>query len=44
MSTVLFRNATLVDGTVDEAREGFNVLVEDDRIKEISEQGHQTAG
>lgn len=37
MSTVLFRNATLVDGTVDEAREGFNLLVEDDRIKEISD-------
>ncbi len=37
MSTVLFRNATLVDGTVDEAREGFDLLVEDDRIKEISD-------
>ncbi|MEM8686666.1 MAG: amidohydrolase family protein [Pseudomonadota bacterium] len=37
MSTFLFRNATLVDGTVDEAREGFDLLVEDDRIKEISD-------
>ena len=37
MGCILFRNATLVDGTVDEAREGFDVLVEDDRIKEISD-------
>ncbi|MEO9877376.1 MAG: amidohydrolase family protein, partial [Anderseniella sp.] len=37
MGSILFRNATLVDGTVDEAREGFDVLVEDDRIKEISD-------
>ena len=37
MGTVLFKNATLVDGTVDEAREGFNLLVENDLIKEISD-------
>lgn len=37
MSTVLFRNATLVDGTADEAREGFHLLVEGDHIKEISD-------
>ena len=37
MNSILFQNATLVDGTVDEAREGFNVLVEDDGIKEISD-------
>ena len=37
MSSILFQSATLVDGTVDEAREGFDVLVEADRIKEISD-------
>ena len=31
MGSILFRNATLVDGTVDEARVGFDVLVEDAR-------------
>lgn len=37
MSGILFRNATLVDGEHDIAREGFDVLVEGDRIKEISD-------
>ena len=37
MGSILFRNATLVDGTVDEPREGFDVLVEADRIREISD-------
>ncbi|MEM7424595.1 MAG: amidohydrolase family protein [Pseudomonadota bacterium] len=37
MTAVLFSNATLVDGTVDQAREGFHLLVENDRIKEISD-------
>ncbi|MGB7183169.1 MAG: amidohydrolase family protein [Burkholderiaceae bacterium] len=36
-SALLFSNATLVDGTRDDAREGFHVLVENDRIKEISD-------
>ncbi|MFK7965080.1 MAG: amidohydrolase family protein [Burkholderiaceae bacterium] len=36
-SAVLFSNATLVDGTVAEPRPGFHLLVEDDRIKEISD-------
>jgi len=33
----VFSNATLVDGTHEEAREGFNVLVEDEHIVEISD-------
>jgi len=33
----LFRNATLVDATDIQARTGFDVLVEDDRIKEVSD-------
>lgn len=37
MSAIVFKNATLVDGTSDEAREGFDVLVENDRIVEISD-------
>lgn len=37
MTTILFKNATLVDGTSTEAREGFHVLVENDRIKEVSD-------
>ena len=36
MSLTAFRNATLVDGTSTEAREGFDVLVENDRIVEVS--------
>lgn len=43
MTSVLFRNAALVDGTSTEVREGFDLLVEDDRIKEISDQPIQTA-
>ena len=34
---IVFRNATLVDATHAEAREGFDLLVEGDRIKEISD-------
>ncbi len=37
MSAVLFSNATLVDGTLAEPRPGFHLLVENDRIKEISD-------
>ena len=37
MAQVLFRNATLVDATSTEAREGYDVLVEGDRIKEVSD-------
>ena len=37
VTAVLFSNATLVDGTLDEPRPGYHVLVEGDRIKEISD-------
>ncbi|MBN9487926.1 MAG: amidohydrolase family protein [Alphaproteobacteria bacterium] len=37
MSQVLFRNANLLDPRWDEARDGHEVLVEGDRIKEVSD-------
>ncbi len=37
MSLVLFRNGKLFDGLGAESRDGLEVLVEDDRIKEISD-------
>jgi len=37
VATTLFRNATLVDATDTQAREGFDVLVEGDQIKEVSD-------
>ena len=37
MSGVVFRNATLVDATREEPREGFAVVVEGDRIREVSD-------
>ena len=37
MSLVLFRNGKLFDGLGAETRNGLEVLVEDDRIKEVSE-------
>ena len=37
MPGVIFRNTVLVDTTAAEAREGFDVVVEGDRIREISE-------
>ena len=36
-SAVLFSNAQLVDGTTQDAREGYNVLVEGGRIREVSD-------
>ncbi len=44
MSGVLFRNATIVDATVNEAREGFDVLVEGDRIKDVSDKSITVSG
>ena len=35
--TLLFSNATLIDATSEQAREGFHVLVEAGRIKEVSD-------
>ncbi|MBS0221686.1 MAG: amidohydrolase family protein [Proteobacteria bacterium] len=37
MSQVLFKNASLLDPRWDEARGGYEVLVEGDRIKEVSD-------
>jgi len=36
-SLILFRNATIIDGTSSERREGYSVLVEDGTIKEVSD-------
>ena len=41
---VLFRSAVLVDGTRNEAREGFDVLVEGDRIREVADTPITAAG
>ncbi len=37
MSAIVFRNCRLVDATAPEPREGFDVLIEDDRIREVSD-------
>lgn len=44
MASTLFRNGLLFDGLSDAPREGVEVLVEDDRIKEVSESPVTTAG
>jgi imidazolonepropionase-like amidohydrolase len=36
-SAVLFTNAHIVDGTTEDVREGYSVLVEDDRVREVSD-------
>ena len=36
MQLIVFRNATIIDGTEANARAGFDVLIEDDRIREVS--------
>lgn len=43
MSQILFRNAGLLDGTHSEIREGFDVLVVDERIQEVSDRPLKTA-
>lgn len=37
MNTILFENATLFDGEADHLREGMSVLVEGERIREVSD-------
>ena len=37
MSLVLFRNGKVFDGLAAESRDGFEVLIENDRIKEVSD-------
>ncbi len=44
MTAILFRNATIVDATRTEARAGFDVLVEGDRIKEVSDKPITASG
>lgn len=44
MSGILFQNATLVDGTSKQAREGFHVLSEEGRIKEVSDKPINVSG
>ena len=44
MSQVLFENALLFDGTSTELREPISVLVEDNRIREVSESSIVAAG
>ena len=43
MTAVLFKNATLLDPTNPELQEGFHVLVEDGKIKEVSDRPLQSA-
>jgi imidazolonepropionase-like amidohydrolase len=44
MATVIFANATVLDGTSSERREGHSVLVEDEHIKEVSDRPITCAG
>jgi len=44
MSLVLFRNGRLFDGLGAESREGFEVLVEGDRIKEVADTAISASG
>src|SRR5690606_32160670 len=43
MTAVLFKNATLLDPANPELQEGFHVLVEDGRVKEVSDRPLQAA-
>jgi imidazolonepropionase-like amidohydrolase len=44
MAAIIFANAAVLDGTGGERREGHHVLVEDDRIKEVSDRPIAAAG
>ena len=44
MDQILFRNANVVDGTDPEPREGCDVLVEGDRIREVSDRPIASSG
>src|SRR5580658_4397751 len=37
MATIIFANCAVLDGTVSERREGYHILVEGERIKEVSD-------
>ena len=44
MTAIVFRNCRLVDATAPEAREGFDILVEDERIREVSDKPIKASG
>jgi imidazolonepropionase-like amidohydrolase len=44
MAATIFANAAVLDGTRKERREGYHVLVEDDRIKEVADRPVTRAG
>ena len=44
MATTIFANAAVLDGTNSERREDWHVLVEDERIKEVSDRPIASAG
>jgi imidazolonepropionase-like amidohydrolase len=44
MAAIIFANAAVLDGTRQERREGHHVLVEDERIKEVSDRSLASAG
>jgi imidazolonepropionase-like amidohydrolase len=44
MTTILFRNLRLLDPRFDEARAGYEVLVEGDKIREVSDKPVKAAG
>ena len=44
MAAIIFANGAVLDGTRAERREGHHVLVEGDRIKEISDRPIRSAG
>jgi hypothetical protein len=44
MAATIFANAAVLDGTRKERREGYHVLVEDDRIKEVADRPVTCAG
>jgi imidazolonepropionase-like amidohydrolase len=44
MATIIFANAAVLDGTSSERREGHSVLVEGERIKEVSDRPLACAG
>ena len=44
MAATIFANAAVLDGTRKERREGYHVLVEDDRIKEVADRPITCAG
>ena len=44
MATILFHDCRLIDGIVPESREGFDVLIEGERIKEVADRPIKATG